>query len=580
MANDRFEPKPGKASSKRTPRNERLLKLVAREAGKSLGKGRRRAAPLTSRPVAELARGKGALHALLSPRPGMRRVIVKARIARHGTSDLGAARAHQHYILRDGVTRDGQPGQLYDKDRDDVDGSDFLARQKGDRYQFRFIVSPEDSARMEDLKPFIRDLMRGMERDLRTELDWVAIDHFNTGHPHTHVIVRGRDDQGQDLVMARHYISDGIRNRARELITLELGPETDLERWQKLYKAMEQERFTMLDHGILAAAKDNVLTLSAAPEPDAQRHAFRIGRLRKLERLGLAEEKQTGVWAIDPGLETKLRRMGERGDKMATMFRVMREAGLDRAAGDYAIFDGDRKDAPVIGKVVGVGLADEIYDRQYVVVDGIDGRVHYAETSRLAPEEMPERGMIVALSGSGSKGRMRNVRIEVLSYWQLDKLPNADALTWLDKTIVENTEMPLREHGFGAEVKAALTARREWLVSQQLITRAADGAVSVKPSLVADLINRDLDRVEKTLVRQTGLPSWRPMPDEMIRGRYEQTIVRPTMKLAVLRSSEGITMVPWKPALELHRGREIMGHFRGRSIELVIGKGRGLSRGL
>jgi type IV secretory pathway VirD2 relaxase len=392
MANDRFEPKIGRTSGKRTPRNERVLKLVAKEAGKGLRKGRRRADPLTSRPVAELARGKGSFHALLPPRPGMRRAIVKARIARHGTSDLGAARAHQHYILRDGVTRDGQPGQLYDKDHDDADGSDFLARQNGDRYQFRFIVSPEDSARMADLKPFVRDLMRGMEQDLRTELDWIAVDHFNTGHPHTHIIVRGRDDEGQDLVMARDYISNGIRNRARELVTLELGPETDLERWQKLYKAMEQERFTMLDHGILAAAKDNVLTLSAASEPDAQRHAFRIGRLRKLEKMGLAKEKQTGVWAIDPGLETKLRRMGERGDKMATMFRVMREAGLDRAAGDYAIFDGAGKDRPVIGKVVGVGLADEIYDRQYVVVDGIDGRVHYAETSKLAPEELPAGG--------------------------------------------------------------------------------------------------------------------------------------------------------------------------------------------
>ena len=282
---------------------------------------------------------------------------------------------------------------------------------------------------MEDLKPFVRDLMRGMEEDLRTEFDWVAVDHFNTGHPHTHIIVRGRDDQGQDLVMARNYISHGIRNRARELVSLELGPETDLERWQRLYRAMEQERFTMLDHGIRAAAKDNVLTLSAAPEPDAQRHAFRIGRLRKLEKMGLAEEKQTGVWVADPGLETKLRRMGERGDKMATMFRVMREAGLDRAAGDYAIFDGAGKDRPVIGKVVGIGLADEIHDRQYVVVDGIDGRVHYAETSKLAPEEMPGRGMIVALSGSSGKGRMRNVRVEVLSYWELEKLPGADALT-------------------------------------------------------------------------------------------------------------------------------------------------------
>ncbi|KAB2911580.1 MAG: DUF3363 domain-containing protein [Hyphomicrobiaceae bacterium] len=578
MTNDQLELKLGCVRYKRASGNERAFKLIVREASKSPRRGRSHANQLTHRPVVELARGKGSFHALLPPRPGLRRVIVKARIARHGTSDLGAARAHQSYLLRDGVTRDGQPGQLYDKERDDADGGAFLASQKGDRYQFRFIVSPEDSARMADLKPFVRDLMRGMEQDLRTELEWVAVDHHNTGHPHTHIIVRGRDDQGQDLVMARHYISDGIRNRARELVSLELGPESDLERWQKLYRAMNQERFTMIDRRILAAAKNNVLVLSANPEPDPARHAFRVGRLRKLQSWGLAEEKQAGVWAIDPGLDTKLRRMGERGDKMATMFRVMREAGLDRPAGDYAVFDGADRKGPVIGKVVAVGLTDEINDRQYLVVDGIGGRVHYAETSRLTTEEMPVRGMVVALSGSGGAGRMRNARIEVLSYWELDKLPDADALTWLDKVIVDRKELPIREQGFGSDAKAALARRQEWLLSQQLATRAVGGGVVAKPKAVAELINRDLNRVEKNLVQQTGIPSWRPLPDEMVRGRYEQTVVRPTMKLAVLRSSEGITMVPWNSALERHRGREIMGHFRGRSIELLIGKTRGLLR--
>ncbi|MBV9562501.1 MAG: hypothetical protein JOY90_18975 [Bradyrhizobium sp.] len=39
------------------------------------------------------------------------------------------------------------------------------------------------------MKPFLRDLMRQMEEDLGTKLDWVAADHFNTGHPHSHIVV-------------------------------------------------------------------------------------------------------------------------------------------------------------------------------------------------------------------------------------------------------------------------------------------------------------------------------------------------------------------------------------------------------
>jgi len=83
--------------------------------------------------------------------------------------DLGAARAHLKYIVRDGVTREGAPGRLYDANGDDVDGSTFLDRSEKDPHQFRFVVSADEGARLADLKPFIRDLLSQMERDLDTK---------------------------------------------------------------------------------------------------------------------------------------------------------------------------------------------------------------------------------------------------------------------------------------------------------------------------------------------------------------------------------------------------------------------------
>jgi type IV secretory pathway VirD2 relaxase len=65
---------------------------------------------------------------------------------------------------------------------------------------------------------------------LGTKLDWTAIPHWNTEHPHIHVIVRGKGDDGRDLVVSRDYISHGMRGRAEQLVTLEeLGPRSDLE---------------------------------------------------------------------------------------------------------------------------------------------------------------------------------------------------------------------------------------------------------------------------------------------------------------------------------------------------------------
>ena len=41
-----------------------------------------------------------------------------------------------------------------------------------------------------------------METDLGTKLDWIAVDHHNTGHPHTHILVRGVTDNGNTLNIA------------------------------------------------------------------------------------------------------------------------------------------------------------------------------------------------------------------------------------------------------------------------------------------------------------------------------------------------------------------------------------------
>ncbi|MCP1843943.1 type IV secretory pathway VirD2 relaxase [Bradyrhizobium sp. USDA 4524] len=102
---------------------------------------------------------------------------------------------------RDGVKRESEPGELYDAARDRADGKAFTERSAGDN-QFRFIVAPEDNAELSDLQPFILDQKR-----LGVRLAWVAGDRFNTGHPHSHVVLRSRNVVWHDLVIARDYIA-------------------------------------------------------------------------------------------------------------------------------------------------------------------------------------------------------------------------------------------------------------------------------------------------------------------------------------------------------------------------------------
>ena len=312
--------------------------------------------------------------------PASRRVVIKTRIVKLKGGGVAAARAHLNYIQRDGVSKENEPGGLYDAASDDTDGKAFLDRSDGDRHQFRFIVSPEDATELEDLKPFVRDLMAKMEEDLGTKLDWVAADHFDTEHPHTHIVLRGNDDLGKDLVIARDYIAHGMRQRASELITLELGPQTEQELQQKLSAQVEQGRFTDLDRQLVKEATDNLVDLQTAPQGEHARfrQAVQLGRLRTLAKRGLAEETAPGQWRLSERLEETLRRAGERGDIIKTMHRGLSRAGLDAGASECAVYDPSDPRAPtLIGRIVDRGLHDEFNDGHYVMIDGADGRVHY-----------------------------------------------------------------------------------------------------------------------------------------------------------------------------------------------------------
>ena len=324
-----------------------------------------------------------------------RRVIVKGRIVRLGGKGAAGAVAHLRYLQRDGTTREGDRGALYDAEQDTSDGKVFLARGDGDRHQFRFIVSAEDGAEYADLKPFVRRLIADVEKDLGTKLDWVAVDHFNTGHPHSHVIVRGKDERGKDLIIAREYMVHGFRTRACEIVNLDLGPRTDLEILRAQANEIGQERFTSIDRRLTASIDPEGLVAPA--HTDGIEQAARAGRLQTLGRMGLAVEERRGRWRLNAGLEPTLKAMGRRGDIIATMQHELGQRNLGRDSSDYAIHDPAARTAhPIIGRVVTGGLSDELADRRYLIVEGIDGRAHHIEVGEL--QDLPWSPAIVRIT--------------------------------------------------------------------------------------------------------------------------------------------------------------------------------------
>ena len=338
-----------------------------------------------------------------APGERTRRVVIKARMVRLKLGSRGVD-AHLRYLQRDGTTRDRARGQLYGAETDEADGKAFIERGREDRHQFRFIVAPEDGDKLSDLRAFTRDVMRQMEKDLGTGLDWVAVDHFNTGHPHSHVIVRGRDDLGKDLIIAQDYITDGMRLRAQDLATLELGPETDRELRAKLHAEISAERLTRIDRAMMAEAQEKVLDLR--PEAGQVRAEFdrtlRIGRLQTLARFGLAEESKPGIWTLSENLEPTMRGLGERGDIVKAMSRALAKRGQQRELESYDLH-GDETSTPIVGRLIDKRLTDELGDHVGIVIDGIDGRVHHVALRDSGDADEAPIGSIVEIRRTRSQ---------------------------------------------------------------------------------------------------------------------------------------------------------------------------------
>ena len=505
-----------------------------------------------------------------------RGAVVKARVVRHSgrTAPLGT---HLDYLSRDGVTRDGEKARLFGPETEAADTRAFAERCGDDRHHFRFIVSPDDALEMSDLKSFTRDLVGQMEKDLGTRLDWVAVDHWNTEHPHVHLIVRGVRDDGQDLVISRDYIKEGMRDRARDLITMELGPRTDLDIRRALERQIDAERWTQLDRQLVRDARD-AGAIDLAPHPDRQPdeyQALKIGRLRKLETLGLAEQVGPGQWTVSQDAEATLRQLGERGDIIKRMHRALTEKGIERGAAGY-VLAAESLDTPVIGRLVERGLDDELKGTAYAVVDGVDGRTHHIKLPDLDAAGDSAPGSIVELRSFDDARGQRRVAIAVRSDLDLQGQISASGATWLDRQAVARERIDVSSGGFGAEVREAMDRRAERLLQEGLAERQGRRIVFNR-NLIDTLRRRELDALGGKLAAETGLPFNRAAGGDYVSGIYRQRLALASGRFAMIDDGLGFQLVPWSPSLEKNLGRHVSGVARGDGgVDWSFGRTRGL----
>lgn len=330
------------------------------------------------------------------------RVIVKALISRHrgkGAERGAALSKHVAFLGRAGAGLEGSRPEFFDRASDDIPTAESVAGWEGDRHHFRFIISPEHGDRIANLKAYVREVMARVSADLgEPDLVWRATCHFDTDQPHAHVLVRGRRDDGRDLVIPRDYVAYGFRARAQEVAQELLGDLSRQDAERRVWKATKADQFTGLDRRLIAAQDSTGRVEDGIGGTDAWM-ALSRGRLRHLEALGLAT-REGGRYRLHPDMEPTLRTLQMRRDIVRTMNQRRLEAG-----GEVRQAQPGR----LRGRVIKSGFHDELGAQPYVIVQDEAGVEQYARM-RLAVASLPvgrEVGLVVDAGGLAGLGQGR-----------------------------------------------------------------------------------------------------------------------------------------------------------------------------
>jgi len=583
-----------------------------------------------------------------------RRVVVKARYAIHGGAKGAPLKAHVAYLAREGKAAErGAPGlarsvdylqrgetpaddrfAFYDRMGEGVDARAVTAGWAEDNRHFRLIVSAEDGAALGDLKPFIRELMDGLETKLGTELDWLAVDHWDTDNPHTHVLVRGRRADGEDLFIPSRLIRSGIREDAQEIATRVLGPRLAAERARDRLHDIARMGITPLDRELAAGADADQLVRPFQPDLNA--------RLERLEAWGLAARTRQG-WRLSDDLLPALHKLEAHHavEQAMAPYRQGREGQLLLAV--------DPREATT-GQLVHLGPDDAFGDSFLAIVETGRGELRYARLERaddLARLTDAPPGAIIAftpqtpavkpsdhaiariaehtggiysaalhaeLEPGVSRGLLEaNVRrleamrrmsliarrsdasfiagadhlkraliyedriarrypmqASVLSHWTLEEQIEAPGPTHLDRVLAGEIAPAVGEGAFARQEAQAVRQRRAFLIEEGWLQQGEPRLARSALDQMADIELRDLAH---SLSQEIGKPVT-TAPLDRVHGVYSRRIDLAQGRMALIEGERQAHLIAWRPALERFAGRTVEGLARGN------GRSWGLSRGL
>jgi len=312
------------------------------------------------------------------------------RVSYSSNQVAGHWKAHGRYLARENASLvPEQAGFSAMEAAVDVASTLQEWQSRADPRLWKLILSPEFGERIE-LQRLTRDFMSGMEANLGTPLDWVAVAHFNTEHPHVHIALRGLDKNGVEFKLPRDYVQNGLRAVAQHCVTVQIGHRTEQDASLAYQRQVPEQRLTPLDRIILRRmdhASAGSMTARIAVNP-ARAGLGKFGsireqsieaRIRMLRGMGLAQLAAETEWDVRRDFADVLRSMQRASDHQKTLAAhgaLLSDQRLQLSAPKW-------KDiSSVEGRVLSHGEGET--GNRFLLLEGTDGRVyHLAYTPEL-----------------------------------------------------------------------------------------------------------------------------------------------------------------------------------------------------
>ena len=333
-------------------------------------------------------------------------------------------------------------------------------QKAGDPRLWKIIISPEFGEQL-NLPELARGVMAEVEKELGSKLQWAAVAHYNTGHPHVHIAMRGIDQQGREVRLAKDFVQRGIRQIAEDCCTKALGYRTRAQALEAQRREGSQMRYTSLDR-ILMRANAAVVQGTHFPVTcqGGGRAQFVVGRLAILEGMGLARRISPDSWEVRCDFHSVLRGM----QKLADRQKTLSAGGVLRSDERLPIVPLDHRAMDrVEGRILVHG--EEENGRSYMMLEATDAKVYTIYHTRQMQEMRKVGGLRV-----NTFIRLRRVFADGRPRTELEELGSSNS-------ILENKDY-LKETAQQLALKGIAPVNERWGGwlgrYQQALTRAAE----------------------------------------------------------------------------------------------------------